>query len=114
MKEIWVEIRALLAKYWWVLVGVVLVLVWVILARDRSSQALKKWRSVQARIDRVDQRKEAQIQEIEERREERVAEIEAEHAETLERLTEEQKEEADALRHNPRRLNRYLNSLLPR
>lgn len=113
MKELWIEIKALLAKYWWIIAGILLLLVGTILARGRSGQALKKWRGVQARIDQVDERKEAQIRVIEEQREERIQEIEAEHAEVVEQLKEENRDHYDELRRSPRKLNRYLNSLLP-
>jgi len=112
-KESLTKAKALILKYWWVIAGVILVAVGFFVGRGRRG-GLREWRRVQTKISEVEERKEARITEIEEEREERIREIEVEHVETIENLKEEQREEYEEVRHDPKKLNRMLNSLLPK
>ena len=111
MSEKLIKLKAWLLKYWWVFVGVLLIAVGLLLGKGKRG-SLREWRKVEARIDKVEERKDARIAEIKEKREERIQDIEEEHAERIEELTDDQRETYEELRHNPEKLNSFLNDLL--
>lgn len=111
MSEKLAKTKAWITKYWWVLAGAVLVFIGFFLGKGKRG-SLREWRKVEAKIDKVEERKEARIAEIRERKEERIAEIEEAHKKRIETLNDDQKERYEELRNRPDKLNRYLNNLL--
>ncbi len=106
------RIKSKVFKYWWVAIGVVLIVIGFFIGRKRSD--LKRWRAVEERIDEVEEDEELRRAEVRQAHTNRIRTIEEEHVETIEALTEDQQERYENLRDKPVRLNNYLNSLLPK
>lgn len=109
----WTKAKAFISKFWWVFVGISLIVLGYFIGRGNTG-SISKWRDVQDKLDNVDKKKEERLEKIEQEKDNKIKEIEEEHSETIQQLDIEQRNRYEELKDDPKRLNRYLNSLLPK